>query len=254
MYRLTPQAKQGWHKSGWVRSDFVVDWDFVLRDVQNRNWLTFQMDFSLVIIQKPENFPSWDGPEMVNFGISRVKFLFRIPSTGWNPSDWWTFPKVRKLKVCCVSIPEAGHLVPTVQVGCAETRGKDEATWSQGFHFFCFQMGIFLQNLGVLEGIPTKWWNFNYEFSESIILSYSRPLTDLDIDLHAQMVLFTWFGMHKKYSCWIIIPLCKCLRFMGNHASELSVGVFLKRNDWISSCSPPTKRHCHLRLIFAIFL
>lgn len=99
---------------------------------------------------------------MVKFGISPVKFLRVFQnSINWLESigfidGFLPFPKVRKLKVCCVSVPEAGHLVPTVQVGCAETRGKDEATWTQGFHFFCFQMAIFLENLGVLEGIPTK--------------------------------------------------------------------------------------------------
>ena len=142
MYRLTPQAKQGWHKSGWVRSDFVVDWDFVLRDVQNRNWLTFQMDFSLVIIQNPEK-----RVEMVLRGwtleFHEVKFLriFRN-SINWLESsgfldEFLPFPKVRKLKVCCVSIPEAGHLVPTVQVGCG---------WSNvdpRLSFFLFSDGDF---------------------------------------------------------------------------------------------------------------
>ena len=61
------------------------------------------------------------------------------------------FPKVRKLKVCCVSVPEAGHLVPTVQVGCAETRGKDEAT-SKAFIFFVFRWGFFFKTSGYLKG------------------------------------------------------------------------------------------------------
>lgn len=95
MYRLTPQAKQGWHKSGWVRSDFVVDWDFVLRDVQNRNWLTFQMDFSLVIIQKPEK-----RVEMVlrwwTLEFHEVKFLRVFQnSINWLESHrihWWIPP------------------------------------------------------------------------------------------------------------------------------------------------------------------
>ena len=50
------------------------------------------------------------------------------------------FPKVRKLKVCCVSIPEAGHLVPTVQVACAETRGMKQRP---GLSFFLFSDGDF---------------------------------------------------------------------------------------------------------------
>ena len=47
MYKLTPE-----HKSDWVKSEFVVAWDFVYWDVQTETGcFFFPMDFSEVIRQ-----------------------------------------------------------------------------------------------------------------------------------------------------------------------------------------------------------
>ena len=61
--------------------------------------------------------------------------------------------------MCCVSIPEAGHLVPTVQVGF-KTRGKDEAT-SQAFDFVFF---------GLSDGDFPKPWDTSRDPNVMMVL------------------------------------------------------------------------------------